>query len=36
LIEVVKKPANETFDDWLAVHVVDFYNRIQVHIPSQI
>lgn len=27
---VVKKPHDETFDDWLAVHVVDFFNRVQL------
>ncbi|XP_059089637.1 MOB kinase activator 3A-like [Tigriopus californicus] len=26
----VKLPPDETFNDWLAVHVVDFFNRIQV------
>ena len=26
----VKKPDDEEFDDWLAVHVVDFYNRTQI------
>jgi hypothetical protein len=27
---VVKKPQDESFEDWLAVHVVDFFNRVQV------
>lgn len=30
LKHVVKKPESETFNDWLAVHVVDFFNRIQI------
>ena len=30
LKQVVKVPENETFNDWLAVHVVDFFNRIQI------
>ena len=28
--QVVKKPQDESFEDWLAVHVVDFFNRVQV------
>ena len=30
LKQAVKKPDEETFEDWLAVHVVDFFNRIQL------
>ena len=30
LKQVVKKPECESFNDWLAVHVVDFFNRIQI------
>ena len=26
----VKKPDDEEFNDWLAVHVVDFFNRVQI------
>ena len=26
----VKKPEDEEFNDWLAVHVVDFFNRTQI------
>ena len=28
--QAVKKPDSETFNDWLAVHVVDFFNRCQI------
>ena len=24
------RPPEETFEDWLAVHVVDFFNRVQL------
>ncbi|XP_022250521.1 MOB kinase activator-like 3 [Limulus polyphemus] len=30
LREVVKLPPGENFNDWLAVHVVDFFNRINL------
>jgi len=30
LKQAVKKPDDESFDDWLAVHIVDFYNRLQL------
>ena len=30
LREVVKLPADEDLSDWLAVHVVDFFNRINL------
>ncbi|BHF72589.1 MOB kinase activator 3A [Sparganum proliferum] len=30
LREAVKKPADEELNDWIAVHVVDFYNRINL------
>ncbi|CAF1009154.1 unnamed protein product [Adineta steineri] len=30
LKEIVKLPKNENEDDWIAVHVVDFYNRINL------
>uniref|UniRef100_A0AC34Q2H1 MOB kinase activator-like 3 n=1 Tax=Panagrolaimus sp. JU765 TaxID=591449 RepID=A0AC34Q2H1_9BILA len=30
LKEAVKLPPNENFDDWLAVHTVDFFNRINL------
>lgn len=30
LREVVKLPSNENMNDWLAVHVVDFFNRINL------
>lgn len=30
LREVVKKPPGENMNDWLAVHVVDFFNRINL------
>ena len=30
LKQAVKLPENETFNDWLAVHVVDFFNRTQL------
>ena len=26
----MKKPDDEEFNDWLAVHVVDFFNRVQI------
>jgi hypothetical protein len=26
----VKRPDEETFNDWVAVHVVDFFNRTQI------
>ena len=26
-VQVVKLPKGEDFNDWLAVHVVDFFNR---------
>ena len=26
----MKKPADDSFNDWLAVHVVDFFNRVQL------
>ena len=28
LPKVVKLPKGEDFNDWLAVHVVDFFNRL--------
>ena len=28
--QVVKLPKGEDFNDWLAVHVVDFFNRINL------
>ena len=28
--QAVKLPAGEDFSDWLAVHVVDFFNRINL------
>ncbi|KAI6200753.1 hypothetical protein M3Y96_00767500 [Aphelenchoides besseyi] len=30
LLKVVKLPPEETFEDWLAVHTVDFFNRINL------
>ncbi|CAB3406660.1 unnamed protein product [Caenorhabditis bovis] len=30
LRQAVKLPPNENFDDWLAVHTVDFFNRINL------
>ena len=30
LKQAVKKPDEESFNDWLAVHVVDFFNRLQL------
>ena len=30
LRQVVKLPKGEDFNDWLAVHVVDFFNRINL------
>uniref|UniRef100_A0A0R3W955 MOB kinase activator-like 3 n=1 Tax=Taenia asiatica TaxID=60517 RepID=A0A0R3W955_TAEAS len=30
LREAVKKPPDEELNDWIAVHVVDFYNRINL------
>ena len=30
LRQVVKLPKDEDFNDWLAVHVVDFFNRINL------
>ena len=30
LRQVVKLPQGEDFNDWLAVHVVDFFNRINL------
>ncbi len=30
LKQAVKKPEGETFNDWLAVHVVDFFQRLQL------
>ena len=30
LFQVVKLPKGEDFNDWLAVHVVDFFNRINL------
>ncbi|CAF3365676.1 unnamed protein product [Rotaria socialis] len=30
LREIVKLPSNEDEDDWIAVHVVDFFNRINL------
>jgi len=30
LREIVKLPDNEDEDDWIAVHVVDFFNRINL------
>uniref|UniRef100_A0AC34F0A2 Uncharacterized protein n=1 Tax=Panagrolaimus sp. ES5 TaxID=591445 RepID=A0AC34F0A2_9BILA len=30
LKHAVKLPSNENFDDWLAVHTVDFFNRINL------
>lgn len=30
LQNAVKLPSNEGFNDWLAVHVVDFFNRINL------
>lgn len=30
LRDVVKLPENENMNDWLAVHVVDFFNRINL------
>uniref|UniRef100_A0A914W3Y3 Uncharacterized protein n=1 Tax=Plectus sambesii TaxID=2011161 RepID=A0A914W3Y3_9BILA len=30
LKSAVRMPANENFDDWLAVHTVDFFNRINL------
>ena len=28
--KAVKVPESDTFEDWLAVHVVDFFNRLQL------
>ena len=30
LKQAVKKPEEESYEDWLAVHVVDFFNRAQL------
>ncbi|XP_046859586.1 MOB kinase activator 3B-like [Xenia sp. Carnegie-2017] len=30
LKQCVKLPPNETLEDWIAVHVVDFFNRVNL------